>query len=113
MDLQYILSYIKTLELIISHTEEIIRLYDDIIMEYINYNNSTNNDNKNKNYIKDISNSYDKNMHDLKILNENKNYYKTLAYSLCVHEFCQDSIDITPEKSQNIVYCIHCGYTHI
>ena len=31
--------------------------------------------------------------------------------NLCHHEFVDDSIDITPELSQNISYCSLCGYT--
>jgi hypothetical protein len=30
---------------------------------------------------------------------------------LCKHEFEDDMIDITPERSQYITYCAICGYT--
>ena len=30
---------------------------------------------------------------------------------LCKHEFVEDTIDITPDKSQNIRYCSICEYT--
>ena len=30
---------------------------------------------------------------------------------LCRHEFVEDTIDITPDKSQNIRYCSICEYT--
>ena len=31
--------------------------------------------------------------------------------NLCNHEFVKDMIDITPEKSMNICYCVKCGFT--
>ena len=30
---------------------------------------------------------------------------------ICVHEFVRDLIDITPDKSMEITYCILCEYT--
>ena len=30
---------------------------------------------------------------------------------LCQHEFEDDTIDITPDRSENITYCIICGFT--
>ena len=30
---------------------------------------------------------------------------------LCSHEFVDDSIDIDPDKSENITYCTICGFT--
>jgi len=36
------------------------------------------------------------------MLNDNK---------CCDHEFIRDLIDITPDKSKEIIYCILCGYT--
>jgi len=32
-------------------------------------------------------------------------------YNLCDHEFVEDMIDITPERSENITYCKICEYT--
>lgn len=29
----------------------------------------------------------------------------------CIHEFVRDLIDITPDKSMEITYCILCEYT--
>ena len=29
----------------------------------------------------------------------------------CNHEFVKDMIDITPEQSMNICYCVKCGFT--
>jgi hypothetical protein len=30
---------------------------------------------------------------------------------LCSHEFVDDSIDIDPDRSENITYCTICGFT--
>lgn len=32
-------------------------------------------------------------------------------HKLCKHEFVNDTIDVDPERSQNITYCIICEYT--
>lgn len=34
--------------------------------------------------------------------------YKDRIYNLCHHNFEEDYIDITPERSQNITYCTIC-----
>jgi len=31
--------------------------------------------------------------------------------SICCHEFIKDLVDLTPDKSMAIQYCIHCLYT--
>lgn len=38
-------------------------------------------------------------------INKDNNKYK------CDHEFVRDLIDITPDKSMEITYCILCEYT--
>jgi hypothetical protein len=30
--------------------------------------------------------------------------------SSCIHEFVEDLIDLTPDKSMTIQYCVHCLY---
>jgi len=30
--------------------------------------------------------------------------------STCIHEFVEDLIDLTPDKSMTIQYCVHCLY---
>ncbi len=32
-------------------------------------------------------------------------------YSMCKHEFIDDCVDICPESSKKITYCVNCGYT--
>ena len=40
-----------------------------------------------------------------------KNYINTKIVSLCNHNIVNDSIDISPDLSQEIKYCTHCEYT--
>lgn len=40
-----------------------------------------------------------------------KNYCNRKIQQICVHEFIKDTIDITPEISQNITFCRICEYT--
>ena len=37
--------------------------------------------------------------------------YNKKIMDLCNHEFIEDTIDITPDRSQNIRYCSICEYT--
>lgn len=39
------------------------------------------------------------------------NMYDRMVKQLCNHEFENDMIDITPDRSENITYCKICGYT--
>lgn len=41
----------------------------------------------------------------------NKNIIEEQLNNICVHEWTDDYIDITPELSQNICYCIKCEIT--
>jgi hypothetical protein len=40
-----------------------------------------------------------------------KDYINTKIVSLCNHNIVEDSIDISPDLSQEIKYCTHCEYT--
>ena len=40
-----------------------------------------------------------------------KNICNQKIMQLCYHEFIEDTIDISPDKSQNIRYCSICEYT--
>ena len=43
--------------------------------------------------------------------NEGKQNNESKQNNVCNHEFVKDMIDITPEKSMNICYCVKCGFT--
>jgi hypothetical protein len=45
------------------------------------------------------------------IQNTKKTNNEEKQNNLCNHEFVKDMIDITPEKSMNICYCVKCGFT--
>jgi hypothetical protein len=76
-------------------------------------------------YLNEIINSYDElsfyNIDFLlqcnkykKELSEIKNFINNINYSisqLCQHEFVEDEIDLTPDRSQKIEYCQICEYT--
>jgi hypothetical protein len=56
--------------------------------------------------------------HNKFFFNSRKEYMQILRSAcdkkiieLCKHEFVEDTIDITPDKSQNIRYCSICEYT--
>ena len=40
-----------------------------------------------------------------------KNICDEKIIELCEHEFIDDTIDITPDKSENITYCRICSFT--
>lgn len=44
-------------------------------------------------------------------LSNYKNIVEDKLNNICVHEWTDDYIDITPELSQNICYCIKCEVT--
>jgi|LauGreDrversion4_2_1035121.scaffolds.fasta_scaffold07599_5 hypothetical protein len=116
MSLNYFFSYRNKYDQIIIHTEEIIRICDELINESFEYIESSNNENsKNTQYV----------LNDIEILNEQKNshirenekllkirnHISKKIQNHCDHIFCEDEIDITPERSQKITYCTKCEYT--
>lgn len=47
----------------------------------------------------------------LKYINELKKICEENIYKLCNHEYEEDFIDITPERSEKIIYCKICQHT--
>ena len=47
----------------------------------------------------------------LKYMNELKRIYERNIFKLCEHEYEEDMIDITPERSEKITYCRICEHT--
>ena len=77
------------------------------------------------NYLTEIINSYEEmllyrndfllqchkyktELSEIKHLINNVNYS---IYELCEHEFVEDEVELTPERSQKIEYCSICEYT--
>ena len=99
MDITYFLSSKKKLEKILSHLNEIKLTYCEIQME---------SDCMNYEYIHDEINEYEKKINETELSIEHLNQ---LICSNCQHKFVEDVIDITPDRSQYIIYCTICEYT--
>lgn len=53
-----------------------------------------------------------KNKENKKVDNESEQKYKqNNVTNQCNHKFVKDMIDITPDQSMNICYCVKCGFT--
>jgi hypothetical protein len=108
MSLEYFLLSRKIYQKILNEINQVISTYDELLEltdehrfdiddELYNTIVPDKNSNiliKNKNHILRLRDICDKNIEHL-----------------CQHDFEQDSIDITSEKSQTIEYCTICGYT--
>ena len=55
--------------------------------------------------------SQEKEIINTKELSTNKNIFEEKLINICVHEWVNDYIDISPELSQKICYCIKCEVT--
>jgi hypothetical protein len=106
MSLEYYLLCREKYEHILKYLEGIEKLYDEMIeitsncsFDEMSYNIFLHDHNK-----KIFANKKE-DVYKLKILCDNN------IYKLCNHEYIHDSIDITPEKSENITYCAICGFT--
>jgi hypothetical protein len=115
MSLDYFIFYKEKYGLLISHIEEIIYLYDDLIDgSYDLYNSFFDEKEKPINLLCEIEtllNEKENYLQRRNKLNQKSIYYKDQIQKLCTHDFCEDVIDVTPEKSQKIVYCIKCEYS--
>jgi hypothetical protein len=114
MSLDYFLFYKEKYEQMVSHLEEIICLYDDLIDDSFEYYNSFFSETKPVNVLCELETLIGQK--DLCIQQKNqliskKMYYTERLQNACSHEFCEDTIDINPERSQKIVYCVKCDYT--
>lgn len=49
----------------------------------------------------------------LKYFEEIKTHIETKIQTLCKHEWVNDYIDLDPDKSRNICYCVKCEVTKI
>jgi hypothetical protein len=108
MSLEYYLLARKKYENIIEHLKSVIEHFEDIF----SYTSDLD-----INEYEDIVDIYNPRCHSdhikskLKCVSHLKNLCERKIKQLCVHDFVKDSIDITPERSQNITYCKICEYT--
>ena len=112
MNVFFCLDLKKQYEKINYHLSEIINMYDDIISKI---NDNTEVDqydilifDKSIPYISSVKAYYER-----QLINNNELIAKTKhrLKHICEHKFIEDSIDIDPDRSQNIRYCSICGYT--
>jgi hypothetical protein len=100
MNICYYLSLKRNYQRINNNINSIVDNYNEII-----------NKNKNHNFISDLLieiNEYKNKNNKIKnILND----INTYLLNNCDHIYVEDTIDINPEKSQNIVYCKICECT--
>ena len=110
MSIKYYLFCREKYQQIISNLDEIINSYkqiDDLTINQENINNIEFISHELIDYDNDIHFFIEKRKHILKL----KNICINKINKLCLHDFEDDLIDITPDKSINIVYCKTCGYT--
>ena len=106
MDIKFYLTIKKSYEKIKNNLENIIDSYKEI--NYISISNTKFNTKFNSNVNFDINEdlaNYKKKLENvclrIKIINN-------LLYITCKHNFIEDSIDLTPDKSLQITYCSIC-----
>jgi len=110
MSLDYYLLCKSKYDAIILNLNEVIEKYDDLYFFtstlYMNPEvYAVDNNEINWNKFKDQIRS------ELIHVNNCRNVCQQNIHELCNHEFVNDMIDITPERSQYITYCIKCEYT--
>jgi hypothetical protein len=104
MNIIFYLSLKKNYEKIKSNLENIINSYNEI--NYISSSNKKSNINSNIIFeINDDIMHYKKKINDINL--QIKIIYNFL-FITCNHNFVEDTIDITPDKSKNIIYCSIC-----
>jgi hypothetical protein len=104
MDVLFYLSLKKSYEKIKNNLENIIYSYNEI--NYISTSNKSFNNKPSVSFeINDDLINYKKKLENIcltiKIINN-------LLFINCDHNFIEDTIDITPDKSKSIIYCSIC-----
>jgi hypothetical protein len=104
MDVLFYLSLKKSYEKIKNNLENIIYSYNEI--RYISTSNKNFNNKPSVSFeINDDLINYKKKLENIcltiKIINN-------LLFINCDHNFIEDTIDITPDKSKSIIYCSIC-----
>lgn len=105
MSLDYYLLCRTKYENIILHLKDIIKNYDDIFLHTTELDI-----NEDKN-IMNIIEYKELFLSQLKCMIRLKDMCEIKIKILCKHEFVNDMIDISPERTQNITYCKICEYT--
>jgi hypothetical protein len=108
MSLEYYMFCKEKYEFIIKYLDGIDDLYNDIIIKTCNEEPLIE-EQYFKIFLSDRSlTSLNKKIENIKAL---KQICDEKIFELCEHEFIDDMIDITPDRSERIIYCGCCGYT--
>jgi len=105
MNLNFFFELKKKNEKLIKQIEEEIIVYDEImgcISDNCEYNYMT------IDFLNYYNNLSEKCVEKLNIIKSITKEINVDIYKLCEHNFITDTIDISPEKSQNICYCTIC-----
>jgi len=106
MSLEYYLFCRKSQDEIIQHLDSIINIYQNIEDNiYIEKNVSL--DITRQTHSQNILFFVERKKH-IELIRQ---IYNDKVIELCCHDFIEDTIDVTPEKSVNIRYCSICEYT--
>lgn len=107
MSLEYYLFCRQKYEEIMSYLDSILEAHD-LINDFTTFKNNLElipypllEHNHNQAYFFDIK------KHMIKL----RNLCTSNINKLCIHEFEQDTIDMLPDKCENIIYCKKCGCT--
>jgi len=109
MNLDYFLLKKKIYNNLIRNLNSIISDYDELLE--LSLKNDQNNLGLFLFEISQIKKQKNKLLRYLKDVNTFQMICSNHVKTTCEHQFENDSIDITPERSQNICYCVVCGYT--
>lgn len=107
MSLEYYIFCKKKYEEIILYLENILDSYD-LIIDY-----TLSEENLDQNHFNIFQPDHNKNffLNNLIHTKQLKKVCDNKIKKLCLHEYETDTIDITPERSENITYCKICGFT--
>jgi hypothetical protein len=105
MSVEYYLSCKTNFDSIVANLKETIENYDDI---FSNTNKLEVNERKSLHGKFQPTDSKTQIETQLNFAKYCANYCKQKLKQICVHEFVRDTIDNSPERSQNITYCRIC-----
>jgi hypothetical protein len=109
MSVDFFLQSKKMYRCIEYNLKEIIELYKEFIELTENEEETVCYDKKRDiNFLNEMKNDYEE---KIKNIHYFKDYVNSKIVSLCNHNIVEDTIDKSPDSSQNIKYCTNCEYT--
>ena len=109
MSIDFFLHSKKIYKQIEFNLKDIVHLYEEFI-ELTESEEITCAYNKDEDihFLKNVKNDYNERIKQIKFF---KDYVNRKIIGMCEHNFVKDSIDISPDESQEIEYCTFCEYT--